>query len=259
VDLFLDIYSPEAILEIMNRVELTTYLQRIGFIEPLLQIEKTDSGIHILKIHYDEPSPEHLIIEIRLSRIIYMPEERHISGIITERRFNVIAVEWLALQNPKLAFTGERPRLPGQGFPGLGCIQYIISFMEVFARDLGAEAIVDVPEQFHSAVIYSKRFKFMDPAREGMMRAVLRDLGSHSLNDLSWGFITGTIRNARTGERVTYEPSEQVLPISESLSRYFASREYLNRLEYAEGNRYALDYERMVRKRENSSDYRDYA
>jgi hypothetical protein len=257
-DLFLDTFSPDAILELMNRAGLAEHLRRNGFTKPVLEIKKTDGGLHGLKIYYDKPAPERLLIEIRLSRITYMPEERHVSGVIKERRFNVIAVEWLALQNPKLSFTSGRPRLPGQTFPGLGCIQFVITLMEMFAGDLGIEAIVDVPEHFHAAVMYSKRFKFMDPAREGMMRGVLRDLGAHTLSDLSWGFITGTIRNVRTGEPVMFEPSEQVLPLAESLSRYFASREYLKRVENTmNSDRYELDYDRMLIERKKNPDYKN--
>ena len=257
-DLFLDTFSPEVILEIMNRAGLAEHLRSNGFTKTVLEIKKTDGGIHDLKIYYDKPAPEHLLIDIRLSRITYMPEEQHVSGVIKERRFNVIAVEWLTLQNPKLAFTAERPRLPGQTFPGLGGIQYVITLMEMFAVDLGIEAIVDVPENFHAAVMYSKRFKFMDPAREGMLRGVLRDLGSYALNDLSWGFITGTIRNTRTGKPVMFGPSEQVLPLAESLSRYFASREYLKRVEDTmNSDRYGLDYDRMLIERKNNPDYKN--
>ena len=258
-ELFLDTYSPDAIRDIMNRNGLTGHLRDNGFAKQVLNIEKTNSGIHILRIYNGKTAPERLLIEIRLSRIIYMPEERHVTGVIKDRRFNVVAVEWLTLQNPKLSFTSSRPRLPGQAFPGLGAVQYITPLMEMFAGDLGAEAILDVPEQFHAAVMYSQKFKFMDPAREGMLRAVLRDLESHSLADLSWGFITGTICDASTGEPFPYEPSEQVLPIAESLARYFTSREYLKRVENAMNSiRYALDYDRMARERENHPDYKQY-
>jgi hypothetical protein len=257
--LFLDTYSTEVIREIMIRIGLIEHLRDIGFTKPVMEIEKSNGGIHILKMYYGRPAPEHLLIEIRLSRIIYMPEELHVRGIIKDRRFNVIAIEWLCFQNPKLTFTSERPRLPGQTFPGLGGVQYITPLMEMFAGDLGVEAILDVPERFHAAVMYSHRFKFMDPEREGMMRAVLRDLGSHPLADLSWGFNTGTICDARTGEPVAYVPAEQILPISENLAQYFTSHEYRKRVDKAmSSKRYALDYDRMAQERKNNPEYKYY-
>jgi hypothetical protein len=254
--LFLDTFSPEVIREIMTRVGLIEHLSDNGFAKPVMEIEKSNGGIHILTMYYGRPAPERLLIEIRLSRIIYMPEDLHVKGVIKDRRFNVIAIEWLCLQNPKLTFTNERPRLPGQTFPGLGGVQYITPLIEMFAGDLGVEAILDVPEQFHAAVMYSHRFKFMDPEREGMMRAVLRDLGSYSLADLSWGFITGSVYDARSKEPAAYVPAEQILPISENLAYYFTSHEYRKRVEKTmKSKKYTLDYDRMVRERKNNPDY----
>ena len=122
--------------------------------------------------------------------------------------------------------------------------------MENFAHDLAASAVLDVPSHFHAAVMYSRRFRFTDPAHEGMMQGVMRDLGKHSLADLSWGFVTGTILDARTGEPVPYGPSEQILPIDKDLARYLASRTYRLAAKRAMNARhYAIDIDTMMKKR----------
>jgi hypothetical protein len=245
--LFLNNYTSQHIREIMDRVGLTAHLRDAGFPRLSLETSRDEGEIHRLRVYSGSPSTARLVIEIRLSEIIFSPDERQLRGIIKERRFKVIAVEWLNFQNPRGSFTPERPRLPGQARPGLGAVRYIAPLMETFAGDLGADAILDVPEHFHSAVMYSRSFKYVDPEREGLMRAVLRDLESYPLADLSWGFVTGTILDAVTNRPLAHEPSEQVLPIAESLAHYFSSREYAHRVEKAMKNLSCrFDHDRML-------------
>ncbi len=258
-DLFLNRYGHGEILELLERIGLMDCLHESGFTRPLLLIDRNPGHIHYLKLFDRREAPERLLIELRLSEMIYTPDERHIKGIIPKQTYKAIAVEWLSLQNPRLEFNRERPRLPGQNYPGLGAVRHMATLLETFAGDLMADAVLDVPEKFHAAVMYSGKFMFMDPAREGMMRAVLRDLGSHPLADLSWGFVTGTIRDMKTKKPVSFGPSEQLLPAADSLARYFTSREYRKRVEDEMSRIHlVLDEERMIQQRDIHPDYTDH-
>lgn len=255
-DLYLNRYDHGEISELLQRIGLLDFLRGKGISRPLVQIDRSPEHMHYLKIYQGRATPGRLLIDLRLSQMIYSPEERLVRGIIRERQYKALAVEWLTLQDPRGRFTPEHPRLPGQNRPGLGAVRHIAQLLELFARDLSADTVLDVPEQFHAAVMYSRKFSFMDPAREGMMRAVLRDLGSHPLADLSWGFVTGTIADRKTGEPVAYRPSEQLLPMAESLGRYFASREYRRRVSgVMEKLRVVFDRDRMIQMRNAHPDY----
>lgn len=257
-ELFLNRYTQEEIFEMARGTGLIDYLRERGFPGPLVQIDRSPENMHYLRIYQGRAAPGSLLVDLRLSQMIYSPEERHVRGIIRERQYKALAVEWLSLQDPRGRFTPERPSLPGQTRPGLGAVRHIARLLERFARDLSADTVLDVPEQFHAAVMYSRTFSFMDPDREGMMRAVLRDLGSRPLADLSWGFVTGAITDRKTGEPVAYRPSEQLLPMAESLGRYFASREYRGRVrDAAEKLRVVFDRDRMIRLRKAHPDYID--
>ena len=255
-DLFLNRYDHGEICEIVERIGLMEHLRGKGFPKPLVQVDRSPEQMHYLRIYQGRAAPGSLLVDLRLSQMIYTPEERLVRGIVRERQYKALAVEWLSLQNPRGRFTPEYPRLPGQNHPGLGAVRHISQLLELFARDLSADAVLDVPEQFHAAVMYSRKFSYMDPACEGMMRAVLRDLGSHPLADLSWGFITGTIAESKSGEPLAYRPSEQLLPMAESLGRYFDSREYRGRVrDETEKLRVVFDRDRMIQLRNAHPDY----
>lgn len=249
-DLFLDRYTAGDLEEIIGRTGLRDHLAAKGF--PRLHVtgEKNEEQMHSLRVYAGRPSPERLLIDIRLSEIIYIPDAKLIPGIIKQRRYRALAIEWLCFQNPGAKFTPEFPRLPGQVHPGVGAVRYIAPLLKHFARDLSFEAALDVPEHFHAAVMYSRTFRFMDPRKEGLMRAALRDLGSVSLSDLSWGFLTGAVLNAATKEPVPYEPSEQIMPFHDGLARYFSSMKYRKRVDEAmKAAEYIFDRERMLQKK----------
>jgi hypothetical protein len=102
-------------------------------------------------------------------------------------------VEWLAMQNPRKEFTPRRPQLPGQRFPGLGVgreFAQMLRYLSVEQRNGGPKLIcssfffflflilmcvadrdglMEVPEHFHNAVIYSigQSYYFVNPSFQG--------------------------------------------------------------------------------------------
>ncbi len=248
-DLFLNRYEERELLDMIEAVGLAGFLRQEGFTKPLIRIDRDPNNIHYLKLYHDRADPERLLMDLRLSQIIYTPGTKSARAIAPGGRFNVLAIEWITLRNPRRQFTAGRPRLPGQDRPGLGGVRFLGPLVETIARDLVADAVLDVPEHFHAAVMYSKYFTYLDPAREGMVRGVLRDLGSHPLALLSRAFVEGAILDAATGKAVPFEPSEQILPIAEGLIDHFASRDYRGRVEKEmNGKKYILDVDRMEEK-----------
>lgn len=241
-DLFLDRFTKDELMTLLDRVGITDLCASRGYHSPILTLGKDDNRIHEFRLYDGKESPGRLLMELKLSELVYTPDPVMTGGEIGPRRYNAMAVEWLTLQSPRDRFTADRPRLPGQDYPGLGGVDRIIRLLETLAGELVVAAVLDVPSHFHAAVMYSRRFRFTDPVREGTMLGVLRDLGTHSLAELSMAFAAGDIRDARTGETVPYIPSEQVLPIDGDLARYFTSRKYRQAVEQARDERhYTID------------------
>lgn len=245
-DLFLNRYTVDEIKGIMERTGLAAHLASLSLPPPRLGIARDESRIHRLEASCGASKASKLLIDLRLSEIVYTPGWRLLRRITGRHSFPMIAIEWLNLQNPFCRFTAERPRLPGQEHPGLGAVTYVFKMIEIFARDTKAAGIMDVPEHFHAAVIYSRSFRFVDPRREGRLRALLRDLGALAFHELAWGFVCGAVIEENSGEPAVYEPAEQIFPVSDTLERYFASKQYKERVaEEERARRYRFDRRKL--------------
>jgi hypothetical protein len=248
---FLNMYSLDALQEIMRKVGLYEHLGSKGFKKILLHIDMDSESIHYLKVYDTEKSPDNLLIDLRVSESRFIPDRKffeHTSGVIT---YDMVMIEWLSLQNPRAAFSKDRPQLPGQDKPGLGGLGFLMKMMYAVAEGVVKDGFLDVPDHMHGAVMYSRTFKFFNPSHEAILRAILRDLRNYSLYDLSWGMITGSIIDKSTGEPQVYDPSEQLFPVSRRIMDYFESKWYVKKFKKVYGEKkYIFDYAKMVETRE---------
>ena len=161
-----------------------------------------------------------------------------------------LTLEWISAEDPRASFSQKRPQLPGQNKPGLGVLPYIITFLVNLCKEITCDAILLVADYFHSAYMYSSFARFADPVREGRLHAVMRDLGSYGLNDISWGFITGSIKDRITGNSEYYEPAHQIIPVMDSVKTHFNTRKYVKRRNKVyEDNSFSLDIREMELRR----------
>ncbi len=244
---FLNTYSPRDMLAIVERVGLSDHLKARGFEMPIVDLDVNEEQIHHFRLYNGKKSPESLLIDLRLSESRFIPDSRFFESGNELSTLDMVVIEWLSMQNPRCGFSDNRPQLPGQMKPGLGALQYLMKMMYIVAEGVTKDGFLDVPDHMHGAVMYSKNFKFFDPAHEAVLRAILRDLKRYSLPDLSWGMITNTVIDKSTRKPQVYDPSEQIFPVSKRLHDYFKSKLYTKRFkEVYKKKEYALDYEKMV-------------
>jgi hypothetical protein len=108
-----------------------------------------------------------------------------------------------------------------------------------------------IPDHIHTAIMYSDIFMFVNPARQGYLRALRRDMEKYTLSDISWGFLTETISDRETGTPEKYLPAEQMLPLSERLMEHFTSRKYaagVQNIYERKGFRFDFDRMQILRK-----------
>jgi len=87
---------------------------------------------------------------------------------------------------------------------------------------------------------------FVNPARQGYLNALRRDMENFTLSDIAWGFLTETIYGQKTGTPEEYIPSEQVLPLSDRLMEIFTSRKYAEGVKSVyESKAFLFDFDRM--------------
>ncbi|HOS96979.1 MAG TPA: hypothetical protein PLU54_04930, partial [Deltaproteobacteria bacterium] len=155
--------------------------------------------------------------------------------------------------DPRAQFTPDKPRLPGQQYPGLGGLKNMQDFLYKLGKLTGKDAIVDVPEYFHSAAIYSRlyteiydrMYAFFSPVDAGIMQAVLRDITERPLAEISFAIAFDCLLDRRTGAQVKWRPSEQVYPITKKLHRYVEDEQYKRIvLQTMDERAFAMDWER---------------
>lgn len=248
--LFLGRFSEEDMRDMIQSIGLLKHLDSMGFSNILIDIDKDENHINYFKLYWEDKTPENQLLDLRVSEHIFIPQERFLKEGL-KRELSMILIEWLSAKNPLAVFDEKRPQLPGQGNPGLGILKYCFELLKIISCEVFKDGFLDIPTHMHGAIMYSKKFKFFDPAQEGTLRAVMRDLNKFSLPDISWGVITETIIDLHKNMPAEYDPGEQVHYVSDNLKEYFESKEYVTTFEkYYSQKRYYLNYEEMIRKRE---------
>ncbi len=156
--------------------------------------------------------------------------------------YAVIVLEWMLLQAPGRPFRPDRPRLPGQRWPGLGIGAEVLELVYRMGKRLERDGVIAFPAYYHNAVLYRARFRFVSPEDEGRMLAYARDLAPLTLAQASWAFELGCVRDRHSGEPVHWRGPELCMPLAPPLERRFAEPAYWARVrEAAERCRVCVD------------------
>jgi len=244
-EMFLNRFNERDILTLLQEIGLTECLSGLGFNKLPISIDLDEGGRHHLSIFHSRIKPENMLINLRLSEAIYRPEIS-LPFRIKRSSYNMINIEWAQATSPASESARQRPLLPGQAKPGLGILSYLVLLMQAIGRRVSSDGFMEVPDHFHLAAMYAKTFSFFDPSKEALLRGVLRDLGNHNIGDISWGFITGTITDVKSGRLAVYTPGTQAFSLTSDLQEYFDSswyRKKFNRIMAA--SRYHFDIDEM--------------
>lgn len=248
--LFLRSFSADDLYRIMKDVKLVSHLESKGFTDLKVGIDVDDAYVHYMKLYFKDVGPDNLLLDLRVSESRFVPEKEFFDDDAIHT-YDMIVIEWLSAQNPLYKFDPTKPQLPGQRMPGLGILNYCFEMMYIVAREVIKDGFLDIPDHMHGAIMYSKKFKFFNPVHEGILRAIMRDLGKYSLADISWGIITHTIIDEYKNEPQAYAPSEQVFYVSERMREYFHSKRYVSTYnKYFKRKHYRFDFGEMVKRRD---------
>jgi hypothetical protein len=249
--LFLRRFTPDDLREIMDEVGMIQHLKKKGFDDLLITISIDETAINYMKVYDKELNPDSLLMDLRLSESKFVPDKRFFDNADDVVTYDMIVIEWLSAQNPRVNFSNDKPQLPGQDKPGLGILNFCFEMMFNVAKEIKKDGFLDVPDHMHGSIMYSKKFSFFDPVQQAILKAVLRDLKEYSLSDISWGMITETIIDKYKKTPQKYDPAEQIFYVSNRLKNYYKSKTYRALYnKYYRRKRYYFDYEEMVRKRD---------
>lgn len=251
--LLLGRYTEGDVVAMFKDTGIVSRLRTKGYDKLLFSIGRDDQFTSRLFVNFDRDSKDTRLIELVIKEASFRPREVFVKGFEWES-LSMLKIEWLALQDIKGKFSEKRPRLPGQIYPGLGLLRNIQQVLYRIASSTGKDAIMDVPEYYHSAFIYSHLYSFYSPVDEGRLKAMIRDLGGHRLSDVSFAVSLGCLFNESIGSYEPWLPSEQIYPISSSVKAYVESKGYKKIQDNtARKMRYSIDWA-MYRERSEKGD-----
>lgn len=224
---FLGFYTPQGLELALERSGLLDRVRERGFPRLRLSLELDNPGGETVRLGsagLAEP-----LIELR-ARI----DRGTVPGLA------LLRIEWLLLQNPRARFTPERPRLPGQRFPGLGLLHDVMALLVVACERLHLDGLVFVPAHYHTAAQGRRLLRFLAPGDEGLFRALAAALAPLSLTEAAQAVEEGRVVDAATGEPRRWRPMPMVLPVSERLQERVTGEEYERQAEEAAGSALSL-------------------
>lgn len=211
----LGFYTPAGVLHALEAYGVLTALRARGYAQFEVRFDLNDF-VHTMRLFGDDS----LLCDCRLRRARGVEDPCFAEW---QRRFRpeLLVVEWLALEDPRGEFSAERPRLPGQRHPGSGVGAEVFMMLLISARRLSLHGLIEVPQRFHNALMYSRRAHFFDPLMQGRFLAIADLVRGRSLAEVAWAMERGAIIDTRTGEPITWPVREQACPIDRRLFDYF--------------------------------------
>ncbi|HET9208918.1 MAG TPA: histone deacetylase [Thermoanaerobaculia bacterium] len=210
----LGFYSLQGLELTMERAGLLERVRNLGFLQPTLELDLDNPTGDTARLYGDRRRRE-LLIETRLKI-----DRRTLPG------FAMLRIEWLLLQNPRGHFTPERPQLPGQTHPGLGMLQDLIALFVLACDRLQLDGLLFMPSHYHIAVHGRKTMRFLNPADEGLYRALEAPLQGLSLAAAAEAVAAGRVQDTATGQPFVWQPAPMVFPVSERLREQVTGEEY---------------------------------
>jgi hypothetical protein len=218
-------YGPVELRDRLVASGLLDGLSERGYPDPVLRLSCADPSDQRICLYAGEETRERLLLEARLQLAPFHPR-RPIGPFTEASSFRMLVINWLVLSSPDGTFTVDRPRLPGQEKPGLGLLNLTIALLKVLSRELSVDGVLDVPDHFHTALFYSRAFRYLDPEVEGRFLAIARDLSGIPLALVSDAIREGCLIDRTTGASISWTPAEQVLALRGPLRRFLRSPSY---------------------------------
>ncbi len=219
---FLNFYTKNGIKLALKKYGMVNKLREKGFNEIDVKIGKREDGSDYLVVFEPPFKKGKFIAELVVRKTSF------------KDIFPVLKIEWLCLQNIKGKFTPEKPRLPGQNYPGLGLGKEALQLIMLMGIRLKYHALLNTPQHFHNAYIYSVAFYFDNPEDFGKLKALEKLMKSEnmSLAEFAWAMEDGKVFKEGEDKPFKWEPATQILPLRTYLEKRYNNPDYWEKVEF---------------------------
>jgi hypothetical protein len=234
---FLGYYSKEGLRIAFDKYGVYKKLARRGFEKIITDIDTSDPYKHKIAMYNKEKKKENLVLEL-VVRKHYLSPHMPFESRINNKSFLGLAIDWLLIQNILGSFTDKRPRLPGQKYPGLGFSHIVLELILITCWRLNLAAVVNVPEHYHNAFLYSRAFYYLDPVLQAKFAALKKQFKKYPLDKISWGIDWGCVIDLSSNKSFEWLTAKQVVPLDRELKELLQGRSYRDFV-----NQHMKDYE----------------
>lgn len=195
-------------------------LRQQGFFDLRIDIAPDNPSHQVIRVFGAKKNDAaHLLCELVLRRLVYS------APAYFQDTFELLAIEWLLLQDPTTPFSQTRPKLPGQEHPGLGIATIVGELLVQAAKRLHLGGLFHRPAHYHIAYVGRKNFHFVDPTLEGRFRIFQECSNTLPLDQATDCIGRGAVRLS-DGTPVTWEPGDFIYPLNDALRSYFFGTPY---------------------------------
>jgi hypothetical protein len=222
--LFLGRFSMAEVQAVLGRKNFYREAKNRGLLPLAFDFDSSEYPVQRLRIFLQEADPDKLIVDLKIREGRLTPKPHlHLGPEFFEHDYLIL--EWLTLQNPLLPFSGKRPPLPGQQHPGLGLSKKVVDVFVYLARLLRKDGLLAFPAYFHNAILFSRFFYFLNPAKCAEVLAIEKAFPKISFKHLAWIVYLNCLRQ-EDGRVYEWRAEEQVYPIRREIKGYFDSKKY---------------------------------
>ncbi|MDD8019929.1 MAG: hypothetical protein PHU81_01915 [Acidobacteriota bacterium] len=222
--LFLGRYTLKEVMSVLAKKSFFREARKRNLWPLAYRLDSSDCPVQRLLIFWEKRDPDRIIVDLKLkeSEVRFLAPEKH--GFKLPPQHSLL-FEWLTLQNPRMSFSGQHGPLPGQTRPGLSLSKKILEIFLYLSKLIDLDALVAFPAYFHNALLFSRYLHFVDPVKEGEIKAIRRQFNHVSFRRLAWAVYLGCLEREE-GQIYDWQAEEQLYPLSEPLKDYINSRVY---------------------------------
>ena len=250
---FLGYYSHKGLKLIIQKYGILEVLEKKGFKDVNYIIDTDDPYVHKLMFYHKK----NMIIEAVLKRetlSLDIPDCTKLHG----KRISILSIEWLSMQNPYGEFTIKRPQLPAQQHPGLGLASQAVEMFMIAAWRLKLGGLINTPQQYHNAYLYSRIFFYLNPDHQAMLMAMIRDTKRYPLFKVAWALEWNAIHDLKNDKPAEWFAAKQIVPLDEELKKVFNSWNYRRKIKkLSENYKFRLDEDKYAKIKKIKKDKED--
>lgn len=218
---YLGYYTPYGIECALERYGVTDQIRRAGILDIAVEFQLDRANGEMVRVVTADDRRDTLVELVTSVSSNFHPP------------LQLLVIEWLLLQNPRVIATHDHMLLPGQEHPGLGILREIVLMLVMACERLHIDGIVLTPAHYHIAALAHSVMQFDSPEAEARFAAIEEAIGPTPLAEASWAVHRGELIDTLSQQPVEWAPDPMVLPVSERFVHIRQQSQFETAVEHA--------------------------